>query len=185
MRHLYLGDLASWTLGIGADETALSGLAGKRALTIPGGVVTFWTAMTGGSQITDLTDLLGNPITQVTADSSGELPQIYGPDTTPDTWYMYADGGSGARRIVAATDLGDVVNANKQSLLDVISDVATLQDQVASSLGVVEYDTTTSSWPLRPTDSRVYMWIGSTAPPIGGGYAQAGRDIWFNGNPVA
>ncbi|MCO6011405.1 glycoside hydrolase family 55 protein [Actinoallomurus purpureus] len=112
-RHLFFGDVASWALGLGADETAVSGQAGKHALVIPGGTVTLWTAASGGVQITDLLDALGNPITSVTADSNGQLPQIQGPDTTPDTWYAWADGngGAGPRIKILATDLADAIGA--------------------------------------------------------------------------
>lgn len=112
-RHLFFGDLAGWAMGIGGDETALSGQAGKHALLIPGATVTLWSAPAGGTQYTDLIDGLGNPITQVTADASGQLPEIQGPDTTPDTWYAWADGngGSGPRVKVIATDLADAAAA--------------------------------------------------------------------------
>jgi hypothetical protein len=185
-RHLFLGGTADWALGIGGDETALSGAAGKHALVIPGGVISFWTQSTGGVQITDLLDMLGTPITTVTADAAGELPQIQGPDTDPDTTYMWADGnaGAGPRRIVNATDLGDMINANKSAVGDLTGAVDALQTAQANSLGVL-VKAGDGSWPTRPTDSRPYMWIGDTAPPVGGSYAIAGLDIWFNQNPVA
>ena len=186
-RHLFLGDIAAWALGVGGDETALSGVAGKHALVIPGGVVAFYTARTGGTQITDLQDVLGNPITSVTADSDGALPQIQGPDTTPDTWWMWADGnaGAGPRVIVSATDMGSTVTADTDAIDDLITSVSALQTAAGNSLGVLVKDPDTGDWPTRPTDSRPYMWIGDSAPPVGGDYAVAGRDIWFNQNPVA
>lgn len=47
---------------------------------VPGVSVSFWTAQTGGTQVTDLTDMAGNPITTVQATGIGSLPQFYGPD---------------------------------------------------------------------------------------------------------
>lgn len=188
-RHYFLGDMSAWATDLGTDEVSAGGLSGKHALFIPGASITFWTAQTGGSQITDLLDMLGTAITSVTADANGEFPQIQGPDTSPDTLVMWADGngGAGPRRKVLATDIGDLVLSNLSSLLDLIDQVTTLQDQVANSLGVVVKDTATGTWPTRPAaaTARPYMWIGDSAPPIGGSYAVAGRDIWFNPNPLA
>lgn len=186
-RHVFLADMASWATDLGADEVSAGGLSGKHALFIPDATITFWTAQTGGAQITDLQDMLGNTITSVAADSAGEFPQIQGPDTDPETYSMWADGngGAGPRRKVVATDIGDRVSSNGQSLEDLTAEVASLSALVASSLGVVEYDSTNSTWPTRPTDGRVYMWVGTTAPPVGGGYMQSGRDIWLNQDPVA
>lgn len=174
-------------MALGADETSVDGQSGKRALIIPSATLTFWNAQTGGTQYTDLLDSIGTPITQATADDEGEFPQIQGPDTTPDTWYMWADGsgGAGPRRLVAATDIGDALNATNDSLVDLLSTVSTQQTLLAASPGLVEYDTVGGSWPARPSDSRLYFWVGPTAPPVGGSYMQDGRDVWVNTNPVA
>ena len=112
-RHTFLGDLASWAMAVGADETSIDSQLGKRALLIPSGEITFWSAATGGTQYTDLQDLLGNPISSVTADENGAFAPILGPDGPPDVWYMWADGngGAGPRRIVVATDLADYIGA--------------------------------------------------------------------------
>jgi hypothetical protein len=186
---LFLGGMADWATDAGATETSVGGLDGSRALFIPSAVMQFWTASSGGTQYTDLLDMLDTPITEVVADSSGEFPQIKGPDTSPtETWLMWADGsgdGSGPRRAVMATDLGATVGANKAALLDLTDTVTSLQTLAATSLGIVEYDADSASWPARPSDSRIYMWVGPTAPPVGGGYMQDGRDFWLNPNPAA
>ena len=186
-RHLFLGGMADWATAAGADETSTGGLDGMRALFIPNATLTFWSASTGGTQYTDLLDMLGTAITSVTADSNGEFPQVQGPDTDPETWLMWADGsgdGSGPRRAVMATDIGDTVGANKATLLDLIDQVNGLQTLAGSSLGIVEYDSTGGTWPNRPSDSRIYMWVGPTAPPVGSPYMADGRDFWLNPNPV-
>lgn len=188
-RHLFLGGMADWATDSGATETSTGGLDGERALFIPGATLQFWNLSSGGSQITDLTDLLDTPITEVVADSNGEFPQVKGPDTDPETWMMWADGsgdGSGPRRAVVATDIGDTVNANKQSVLDLTDTVNGLQTLAASSLGVVEYDTVAGAWPERPSgDPRIIVWVGPSAPPVGGTGMQDGRDFWLNPTPVA
>ena len=52
---------------------------GNQLLLRPAAVGTVWDALTGGTQLTDLTDLTGAPITTVTADSDGAVA-FYGPD---------------------------------------------------------------------------------------------------------
>lgn len=113
-RHLFGGDIAFWVTDVGSSATSLSGLSGNAVLFIPGATITFWTAATGGTQITDLLDGLGTPTATIAADSTGAIPEFSGPDTTPDTWYMWADGssdGSGPRRKVIATDVADSIGA--------------------------------------------------------------------------
>lgn len=181
-RHLFLGDLASWATDIGADETSINSQVGMRVLFIPSAQITFWSAATGGSQYTDLQDTIGSAVMSVTADANGEFPQVYGPD---GVWFMWADGGAAARRLVVATDFGATIDSNVQSISDLTTQVTSQSALVASSLGVVEYDSASSSWPTRPSDSRIYVWVGPSAPPVGGGYMQDGRDFWLQPNPVA
>ena len=72
---------------------------GSTGLPVPNAVVTVWNARTSGSQITDLQNLLGQAITQVTADSAGFLA-FYGPDGMTDNLWLYS--GSGSRLVVRA-----------------------------------------------------------------------------------
>jgi hypothetical protein len=70
--------------------------------------LTFWTALVGGSQITDLTTIGGGAITSVTSDSNGFIGEFFGPS---GTWKMAADAnaGAGPRAWIIATDVGDEV----------------------------------------------------------------------------
>jgi hypothetical protein len=70
--------------------------------------LTFWTALSGGSQITDLTTIGGGAITSVTSDSNGFIGEFFGPS---GTWKMAADAnaGAGPRAWIIATDVGDEV----------------------------------------------------------------------------
>lgn len=123
-RHLFLGGMADWATDSGSSETSTGGLDGLHALFIPSATLQFWTQSSGGAQVTDLLDLLDTPITEVTADANGEFPQVMGPDTDPETWLMWADGsgdGSGPRRAVTATDLGDAVSAIAAAVADLSS----------------------------------------------------------------
>lgn len=79
-----------WTAVAGAPRVAVT-------------TVTFWTAETDGTKITDLIDQNGNPASQIITDASGRIPRFQGPDD--DTNTMWADGGGGeARSQVFAAD---------------------------------------------------------------------------------
>ncbi|WP_247748445.1 glycosyl hydrolase family 28-related protein [Streptomyces sp. 4R-3d] len=81
---------------------------GMQLLLRPEAVGTAWDAVTGGTQITDLTDMVGNPITAVTADADGAV-NFYGPDGATT---CYLDFGYGRRYAMAATDTGAVLQAH-------------------------------------------------------------------------
>ncbi len=96
-RRLFGGDMTGWTFAI----------AGGGALVVsPGATVTFYSALTGGSQYVDLQDTNGLPITSVTTDSTGEIPPFLGPDSI---WMMAADAnnGAGPRKWYLASDVGN------------------------------------------------------------------------------
>lgn len=70
--------------------------------------VTFWTAPTGGSQLTDLLDGAGSPLSNVSTSGSGDLPQRFqGPDGADQMW---VDAGAG-RKLLLATDAGLRISA--------------------------------------------------------------------------
>jgi hypothetical protein len=64
--------------------------------------VSFWTAKTGGTQLTDLQDMSNNAISTVSTDLNGLMPQFQGPNTGVDT--LWADAG-GTRVQLLAKDL--------------------------------------------------------------------------------
>jgi hypothetical protein len=85
---------------------------------VPGATGTVWDAVSGGSQLTDLTDLDASPISVVTADSNAQVG-FYGPDTVTT---LYLDFGFDTRFLMSATDLGadiDALRTGKLSLADV------------------------------------------------------------------
>lgn len=183
MRHQFGGDLAAWSTDLGDAATSQTGQEGKLALFIPAAVIEFYDQVSGGTKYTDLVDNLGTATASVTTDANGEFPQFSGPD---EIWSMWADGsgdGSGPRRLIGATDIGGVAASNKAALDELVNTVNALQELAASSLGIVEY--ADGAWPDRPSDSRIYMWVGPTAPTIGGTGMQDGRDFWLNPTPVA
>ncbi|MER7309938.1 SGNH/GDSL hydrolase family protein [Streptomyces griseoluteus] len=95
MRHSFGGSPADFAME----------KVGNTLLLRPGAVGTVWSAATGGTQYTDLTDTLGTPITQVTAESDGSVA-FYGPDGVTS---VYVDFGWGRRSAMEATDIGTVL----------------------------------------------------------------------------
>lgn len=140
--------------------------------------VWFYNAATGGTRYeTGLTDLSGATITEVTSDSHGAVPQLRGPTDIP---YLWADAseGAGPRRLMVPADLGSYVTELRSNLANALADLADAQTLLAASLGVVRYDAGTSSWPTRPSDGRVYAWVGPSVPS-----GMAAGDLFFNTSP--
>lgn len=122
--------------------------------------VWFYNAQTGGTRYTSgLTDLSGEAITEVVSDSTGAIGQFRGPTNVP---YLWADaaGGDGPRRLMVPADLGNFVTGLRAAITDLQEAVDLLQN----SAGVLRYDPETGSWPARPSDPRMYFWVGPTAP---------------------
>ncbi|UAX56817.1 SGNH/GDSL hydrolase family protein [Streptomyces sp. A144] len=94
--------MARHQFGAGLADFVVRPQDGLWAVT-PGAVVTFWSASDGGIQYTDLLDLAGSPITQVTADANGRIPQFQGPDSVTGMW---ADAGTVRGWIQARTSGG-------------------------------------------------------------------------------
>lgn len=204
-RHLY-GGVADYVVAPG-DAVTVGSITGNETLLVPGVTVTFWPSATGGSQYTDLLDSANTPITSVVTDTTGALPQFWGPDGVT---VLYADAG-GARRALTPIDLGADLATNSSA-------IATLQDTVAGLAPVAtsglysdligeptlapvatsgSYNDLTGapapglqyvvkvggSWPVRastaPDTARPAIWLGpAPAPPAGGGYAQD-ADYWI------
>lgn len=76
---------------------------------VPGASGTVWDGPTGGaSQVTDLTDTTGVPISQLVADGNGMVPAFYGPDGAERLWL---DLGGG-RVSLEAVDVGERLSAH-------------------------------------------------------------------------
>jgi hypothetical protein len=104
----------------GADLTAVvwrtvsvSGTDGVLQLAASAGGITAWTAQSGGTQVTDLTDSAGNPIATLTASALGLL-DFFGPATTPETVTLWLDVGAGTRQLIVASDLAAQVLTSVQ-----------------------------------------------------------------------
>lgn len=91
-RHLFGGSPSDYAMERVATQLLLR----------PESVGTVWDSLVGGTQITDLTDLAGNPMSTVTADTDGAVT-FFGPN---DVTSLYVDFGYGRRYVMAATDTG-------------------------------------------------------------------------------
>lgn len=100
-----------------------------------GTVVTFWTQPSGGSLITDLQDLVGNTISQVSLTNTSFLPQFWGPDTAgafaAQSSQMWADAGGGYRLLVTAPT-GEPARAKAAEAL--LEPIASLDADVAAKI---------------------------------------------------
>ncbi|MYX14378.1 hypothetical protein GTY67_13325 [Streptomyces sp. SID8374] len=95
MRHLFGGSTSDYAME----------RVGNQLLVRPGATGTIWDAASDGTQITDLTDLAGTPISTVTADGDGAVA-FFGPDGIT---HLYMDFGYGRRYAAAAVDLGTIL----------------------------------------------------------------------------
>ncbi|MFE4420452.1 glycosyl hydrolase family 28-related protein [Streptomyces sp. NPDC056817] len=96
-RHLFGGSPADYAME----------KVGNQLLLRPAATGTVWTDSSGGTQITDLTDLAGGPITKLTADADGAVA-FFGPDNATS---LYVDFGYGRRYAMAAIDTGATLAA--------------------------------------------------------------------------
>jgi hypothetical protein len=107
-RHRF-GGIADYVISVGTANAATLQ---------PGATITCWNQPSGGAQHTDLlaTDLV-TPITggELTADSTGAVPEFYGPDGVRSL-YLDANGGAGPRRSTTALDMGDDLTAVETDL---------------------------------------------------------------------
>ena len=182
-RHTFGGCMADWAFVFNDDGTV-----GQAA----GAVLTFWDSLAGGDQYpaapmpggvddgTGLLDGTGAPISSVTCDGNGEIPDaLQGPD---GVYTMAADasgGGTGPRRWITANDMGGDLTA----LLIATAGLAALE---AAPLSVY-YDTTLAAYPVRPGTTAPVWWVGPVAPPAGGtGASEALGDEWLatSGGPA-
>ncbi len=113
-----------------------------------GTVVTFWSAADGGTQYTDLLDSAGTPITEITANEAGLLPEFQGPNDVSGMWAAAGDaprvwieargvsvGGGGTgytsiQRIVASSTAPADIRAAATWVCDGIAD----QEEIIAAL---------------------------------------------------
>ncbi|MFC0039335.1 hypothetical protein [Actinomadura rayongensis] len=139
-----------------ADYVVTQGESGELKLA-PNVAVTFWSAATGGAQITGLLDTTGTAIPNdaVLSDASGAIPAFgTAPDGIRAMWASASLDGSGARRLITATDLGAEVG-----------DVATRLAALEARLSGVGRLTASPTAPANPGTGDV--WFDTSAPTGG------------------
>lgn len=114
-RQTFGGDLAAFTASVTAVSSTPDVLVLARGVT----GITVWTARTGGTQVTDLQDLGGSPISTISSDGNG-LFAFLGPDGIPEINELYVDAGFGARQYVGAR-LATKVSTAVQNATQVIA----------------------------------------------------------------
>jgi hypothetical protein len=137
---------------------------------VPGATGTVWDAVSGGSQLTDLTDLDASPISVVTADSNAQVG-FYGPDTVTA---LYLDFGFDVRFLMSATDLGADIDALRTGKLS-LADVPTT-DGISDWLNVRSPAYATGAKGDGTTDDTAALQAALAAVPASGGvvYLPAG-----------
>ncbi|GDY74120.1 hypothetical protein SAV31267_036050 [Streptomyces avermitilis] len=85
--------MARHLFGLSPADVTVS-QSGTSLVLQPGSVGTAWDARSGGTQITDLTDLSGTPITTVTSDSYSVIG-FYGPDGVTTIYLDFGFSGGG------------------------------------------------------------------------------------------
>ena len=146
-----------------------------------GVTVTVYTAVTGGTQVTDLLTAGGDAITTVTSDASGGF-RFQGPDEEDATLWVSTGGASrfavnvadlGATRAQATHThgTGNLIDDDGFLALSLLPDgVPIVVDKVKES----------GTWPSRPTartDVPV-IWVGDTDP--GGSPKAIDGDLWLD-----
>jgi hypothetical protein len=142
----------------------------------PNVVIQFFATETGGSAITDLTDINSTPITSVTTSDGGDgrtpgqIAPFYGPDATYEMWA----GATGQPRfLMQASRLGDLVgtigttldthaanhNGHSTTLQDLDNVDATSLNAATDGMTLI-YDSTSTSWMAEKvaTDSAGYVF---------------------------
>lgn len=97
-RRRFGGGIADWSFNLSSQNVPV--------LT-PGATVTFWSALSGGTQYTDLASAVdgSGAISTVTAGvgvTAGQIPVFYGPD---EITFMWASANSGSRVLMECNDL--------------------------------------------------------------------------------
>lgn len=122
MRHLFGGTTSDYAMQ----------QVGNQLLLRPGATGTVWSAVVGGTQLTDLTDTSGVPITSVVAASDGFVA-FYGPE---DATTVYLDFGLGRRYAMVASDIAAIVSARVAGVVTEAADDATAKAAAAQAAAI-------------------------------------------------
>ncbi|MEU0098269.1 glycerophosphodiester phosphodiesterase [Streptomyces sp. NPDC006267] len=105
---------------------------GDQLLLRPGATGTVWDAVAGGTQLTDLTDTSGLPVTSAVAASDGFVT-FYGPE---DVTAVYLDFGFGRRYAMVASDIAETISARVAGVVTDAADDASAKAGAAQDAAV-------------------------------------------------
>lgn len=155
-RHWFGRSPSDWVFDVGTDNTAV--LQGNVSLTA-------WNQPSGGVQYTDLLDVNGNAVAELTSSNGGALPlgvipQFQAPPGITSLWIQAAGG---VRFLMTATDLG----ALEERVATLEATVAVQQTLLAHALYGVKYDSGIGAYPAIPEQlagQKYLIFIGPPAP---------------------
>lgn len=140
---------------------------------VPGATGTVWNGPgEGATQITDLTDTLGGPITQLVADQDGMIPPFYGPDNGSER--LYIDFG-GPRVAILATDVGDRLKSHLEAT-DPHGSAQAALDAVSQQKGIPGGIATLDASGRVPASQLTLSSAGIYVPPGWGTHWKAKRN---------
>lgn len=122
MRHLFGGSTSDYAME----------RVGNQLLLRPGVTGTVWDAVTGGNQLTDLTDTTGLPVTTVVAAADGAV-SFYGPDGVTA---CFLDFGFGRRYSMVSAEIVATVAASLSGLVDAAATDALTKANAAEAAAI-------------------------------------------------
>jgi hypothetical protein len=168
-RLVFGGGIADWAFGAGDNNLAEI---------IGGAVLKFYNAETGGARYTDLQEINGTAIDQVTTSngddgrSIGQIPPFYGPDNVFELW---ASANDGPRVLMCAVTIGSYLGPVRDQLTAHLNPAN--RNPHATTLATLA-DTDADSIASAPTGSTIVkdasgLWVAGAAA-TGGGATPAG-----------
>lgn len=122
MRHLFGGSTSDYAME----------RVGNQLLLRPGATGTVWDSVTGGTQLTDLTDISGSPISSVAAAIDGAVA-FYGPE---DVAACFVDFGYGRRYVMVPADVVASFATQLDGLVAEAADDATAKATAAKDAAI-------------------------------------------------
>lgn len=160
MRHLFGGTTSDYAMQ----------QVGNQLLLRPGATGTVWTAVVGGTQLTDLTDTTGVPIASVIAASDGSV-SFYGPE---DVTEAFIDFGFGRRYTLIASDIASTVSARLDGLVAAAADDAATKASAAQAAAIAAAAANAATLYLPNAITTIDTLIGAATPVAPAYFAHRG-----------
>ncbi|KOG77895.1 MULTISPECIES: glycerophosphodiester phosphodiesterase [Streptomyces] len=150
MRHLFGGTTSDYAMQ----------QVGNQLLLRPGATGTVWNAVVGGTQLVDLTDTSGVPITSVVAAADGSV-SFYGPE---DATECFIDFGFGRRYTLIASDIASTVSARLNSLVATAADDAAAKATAAQAAATAAAASSAAALYLPNAITTIDALLGGVTP---------------------